>query len=44
MTFLTLFQMIGNAFPGMLSLGEAIRAQNKKSGPLKGSDQVTLMP
>ncbi len=35
--------MNGNVFPGMLSLGEAIRAQNKKSGvpmTMRGSDQV----
>jgi hypothetical protein len=34
------FQMNGNVFPGMMTLGEAIRAQNNKSGPLRGSDQV----
>jgi hypothetical protein len=35
--------MNGTVFPGMLSLGEAIRAQNKKSGvpmTMRGSDQV----
>lgn len=39
------FQLNSNIFPGMLSLGEAIRAQNKNSmansiPQLRGSDQV----
>ena len=34
--------MNGNLFPGMISLGEAIRAQNRKSagGQIRTSDQV----